>query len=347
MKKCSNLTEANKAELSEYIRSNKDGLEVRRAQAVLLIDRGTKLSQIGDITGFSRRQPFFYRKRYLQGGLKGLANKRKGHPKRLLTRGQRQELVEILSRENPKAYGYDQEYWSTGLVADFVLKRYKVQYASKTSYYVMFKEAKLSFHKPGRVYEKYDRRRAILWRFGIRKQVAKWWAEKDTVILCEDEMVLSSQTTFQKVWLKVGEYPKIEISNTKVNKSIYGFLNVKRGKVHAFCRDRQNMHITKDILQEIRAMYPDKKIILLWDGAGWHRGSVVKDYLALDSKMESHHFPAYSPEENPQEHVWKAGRSMVTHNQFIPDIEKAATDFVAYLNQNSFHYKLIRFSAPS
>lgn len=64
-----------------------------------------------------------------------------------------------------------------------------------------------------------------------------------TVILCEDEMVLSSSTTFQKIWLKKSEYAKVEGSNTKKNKSIYGFLNIKTGMCHAFIKDQQNMHI--------------------------------------------------------------------------------------------------------
>jgi hypothetical protein len=35
------------------------------------------------------------------------------------------------------------------------------------------------------------------------------------------------------------------------------------------------------------------------------------------------------------------------HNKFIPDIEKAANDFVNCLNENIFEYKLLGFSARS
>lgn len=140
-------------------------------------------------------------------------------------------------------------------------------------------------------------------------------------------MVLSSTTTFQKIWLKKGEHPKIEVSNTKKNKSIYGFLNIKTGQEHAFIKDWQNMHITVEVLKEIRALYPDKKIMPFWDGAGWHRGSAVQDFIKEDGRIEIIYFPPYSPEENPQEHVWKAGRSNVTHNTFIPDIKKSCNPF--------------------
>ena len=94
-------------------------------------------------------------------------------------------------------------------------------------------------------------------------------------------------------------------------------------------------------------MYPNQKILLLWDGAGWHRGSVVQNFLKEDGNIETIYFPPYSPEENPQEHVWKEGRSKITHNKFIPDIDKVVSDFVSYLISENFSYKLLNLSALS
>ena len=107
------------------------------------------------------------------------------------------------------------------------------------------------------------------------------------------------------------------------------------------------MHITVEVLQEIRTIYPDQNIMLFWDGAGWHRGLKVQDFIKHDGKIEIVYFPPYSPEENPQEHVWKAARSAVTHNQFISDISQAADKFVGYLNINRFPYSLCGVTARS
>ena len=72
-----------------------------------------------------------------------------------------------------------------------------------------------------------------------------------------------------------------------------------------------------------------KKLLIFWDGAGWHRGSEVQKFMEKDKKIEIIYFPPYSPEENPQEHVWKAGRSHVTHNRFIKDIDSVTKAFVS------------------
>ena len=81
---------------------------------------------------------------------------------------------------------------------------------------------------------------------------------------------------------------------------------------------------------------------LLWDGAGWHRGSMAQDALVA-YHIEKIQFPPYSPELNPQEHIWKQGKSQVTNNRFIPKIEPVTKELVEYLNTTMFPYSLLDF----
>ena len=143
----------------------------------------------------------------------------------------------------------------------------------------------------------------------------------------------------------MGEYPRVTVSNKKESRSIYGFLNLKTGQEHAFKTAWQNMFITKDQLIKIREIYPTEKIIILWDGPGSHRGKEVTQYVEADKNMEIIYFPPYSPEENPQEHVWREGRKEVSHNKFIENIDTATDEFVTFLNTKKFRYKLLKFKS--
>ena len=154
-------------------------------------------------------------------------------------------------------------------------------------------------------------------------------------------MVLSTQTTFQKIWLPQGEYPKIEVSNTKKNRSIYGFLNIRNGKEHAWKTEWQNMYITSDVLGKLKKIYPDQKILLIWDKAPWHKGCKAQEFIKTDGNINTIEFPRAAPEENPQEHVWKDGRSKITHNKNIMDIDKTTDEFIKYLNKTEFHYSFL------
>lgn len=348
MKRSPKLTKEQIQALDTFIKQgNRSGREVRRAQAVLLINEDVQTDAITAVTGYKRRRAFTLRKQYLATGISVLEDKRKGKPKELLTKQQRDDLLEKLQHTMPENYGYQSGYWTTGILANYIKRQYEVHYKSKTSYYLIFKQAKFTYHKPGRVSERRNEQEVQEWRDKAKIRIQEAWNDPHTVILAEDEMHLSTQTTIQKIWLPKGKYPNIEVSRKRDARSIYGFLNVKEGKEHAFKTKWQNMYITSEIIPKIRKLYPDKHLLFIWDQAGWHKGKEAQRTIGEDGNIETIYFPTAAPEENPQEHVWKNGRSHVVHNEFIQDIDGATDKFVAFLNRTRFPYSLLGFSALS
>ena len=342
MKKCKKLIKKQKQELQNTINNSKSsGKEVRRSQSILLLDQDTDLQMIISLTKYSRRQIFDLRKNYLEKGIKAIKDKKKGKPKEILTKKQRIEILEIVKTKFPCDYEYECDYWTTLILGDLIEKEYKVKYKSRTSVYLLFKQAKFTFHKPGRVYEKRNEEEVRKWRKSAKVKVRKALKESNTVILTEDEMVLSTQTTFQKIWLPRGEYPEIKVSNTKKNRSVYGFLNIRDGKEHAFKTEWQNMYITAEILEKLRKIYPNQKMLLIWDKAPWHKGCKAQEFIKEDGRIKTIEFPRAAPEENPQEHVWKNSRSAISHNKYIVDIDETTDKFVDYLNNTKFKYSFL------
>lgn len=247
-----------------------------------------------------------------------------------------------MKKKTPKDLGYGHDHWSTSVLGDWIEKTFKVKYKSKTSLYLIFRKVSFTYHRPGTVYDERDEREVEAWRKTAAHKLEKLLKEKDTIILTGDEMVLTSATTIQKVWLPVGEYPKVIVkTGTRLRRHVYGFLNLRSGEEHAWKTNFQTMYATTDILRNIRAHYPKRKIALFWDNAGWHKGSVVNDFLKQDSRFEIVWYPRYAPDENPQEKVWKAGRAAVTHNEYIADIDKATDDLVRYFNSTTFSYSFL------
>ena len=347
MKRQEKLKDNQITELKEYLRTSESKKEAYRIQSVLMVNRDVDIEVIQEMTSFSRSQIFALRAKYLNKGIASIEDPARHNPKELLNKKDRDEIIETIKTKKPEDIGYHSEFWTTRIVGDWIKKKYKVKYKSKTSVYLIFRKASFSYHKPGRVYHQRNEQEVIEFREKASKILTKALKEENTVVLCEDEMVLSTQTTFQKMWLKKNEYPKIEVSNDKKARSVYGFLNIKTGAEHAFKTDWQNMFITVGVLKKLRKKYPQEKLLIFWDGAGWHRGSEVKKFIEKDNHIEIIYFPRYSPEENPQEHVWKSGRANVTNNQFIEDIDEATDDFVKYLNKTKFKYSLLGVSPIS
>lgn len=342
MQRCARLTNKQQQELQSIINNPKNsGREIQRAQAVLLLNSATAIEAIVALTNYSRKRIFDLRKNYLKKGIIVIQDKKKGKPKELLTKKQLAEIVKKIKEKTPKDFGYDSDYWTTGIVGTVIESEYKVKYKSKTSIYLIFKQAKFTYHKPDRQYQARNKQEVEKWKKEAKIKVKKALTEKNTIVLAADEMSLSTQTTIQKVWLPQGEYPQIEVATKRDARSIYGFLNIKTGQENAFKTKWQNMHITYDVLGELRKVYPTEKLFIVWDKAPWHKGSKAQQFIKEDGKIETFDFPRAAPDENPQEHVWKKGRSNITHNRFINDIDQATDEFVNYLNSATFNYSFL------
>jgi len=348
MEKCNKLVLKQIHELEDLVSDSKSsGREVRRAQAVLLLNSETAIKIIISQSRYSRRQIFDLRKHYLDKGIYAMKDGKKGKPKEILTKKQLSEIVTIIKKKTPKDYGYDTDYWTTGIVGAVIESEYKVKYKSKTSVYLIFKQAKFSYHKPDRLYQARNEKEVENWKKEAKIRIKQALSEKGTIVLVADEMSLSTQTTVQKIWLPQGEYPQIEVASKRAARSIYGFLNIRNGKETAFKTQWQNMYITREVLGKLRKVYPDQKLFLIWDKDPWHKGSVAQQFIKEDGNIETFDFPRAAPEQNPQEHVWKNGRSKVSHNRFIEDIDQATDEFVSYLNTTSFNYSFLCISAGS
>lgn len=317
--------------------------ETKRAQAVLLIEQQDSKLLLERLIGLKYRTVVRLRKNFIKHGIEAIKSKRKDKkPKALLTRNQRKQITEVLNNETPQKYGYNSPFWTTWILCNLILEQYGVKYKSRTSIYAIFKESKFTYHKPEKVSCKHDQKQIDEWEHDTKPIIESVLQDSNAIMLAEDEMILSTQTTVQKAWLPQGQSAYIEDSTKRKKLSIYGFLNIKTGQEHAFVTKHQTSFVTCNILKKVGQLYPKKKIVILWDNAPWHHGSEVREFLG--NTLYNFYLialPPYAPEENPQEHVWKAGREHVTHNKFIKNIEFTAKEFVTYLNNSSFQYKLL------
>lgn len=330
------------AELETLRRTIKQAATAHRALAILLLVKAADMSLSVYSSEHARRLKYAF----LKGGVAALEDKRVNNRERVLTRAERDDVIAVLQAKQPRDVidGCDEEYWSTYRLGEYIHDTTGKRYKSKTSEYLLFREAKLTFHLPGKSYEKADPARMAAWKKKQthgRSQLMRAWHDDDNVILCEDEMVLTSATTTQKVWLQRGSYPPVVDTNgTRKRKSFYGFYNLKDGTQTTFITDWQNMHITVEVLQKLRKIYPTQKLLLIWDNCGWHRGSKVTEWIKQDKNTSTLYFPPYTPELNPQEHIWKAGRKATTHNQHITNLQNAAGQFLEHITNRTFSYEL-------
>jgi transposase len=95
--------------------------------------------------------------------------------------------------------------------------------------------------------------------------------------------------------------------------SVYGLYLYNEGQVRLWPYPRANGEHTIDVLQRLRAAFPDEALIVLWDGAPYHRAKAVREAArALNITLMP--LPGYSPDLMPVEALWRWLREDVTYH---------------------------------
>jgi transposase len=157
-----------------------------------------------------------------------------------------------------------------------------------------------------------------------------------TVIVAEDEASLYLQATTQRVWAPKGQTPAIRVHPGRECTHFFGTLDLRTGTEIALRTDTMNAVTTAQHLEQVLNAFPDVPILLLWDKAPWHRGEPIRKLLAEHPRLDVMCFPTASPDLNPQEHVWKAVRSAISHNHLELKLDALAVQFEHHLNSHSF-----------
>ena len=79
-------------------------------------------------------------------------------------------------------------------------------------------------------------------------------------------------------------------------------------------------------INEMANRYPQENIVMVLDGAGWH-----KTQFKLPGNLRLHLLPPYSPELNPQEHIWDELREKWFHNRVFDSLQALEVQLVTGL----------------
>lgn len=74
--------------------------------------------------------------------------------------------------------------------------------------------------------------------------------------------------------------------------------------------------------QLLRHKKHDRKMMVILDNARWHHTKLIHPWLKENRHLiELVFLPAYSPELNAIERVWKLTRKLCTHNRYFPELD--------------------------
>ena len=133
-----------------------------------------------------------------------------------------------------------------------------------------------------------------------------------------DEARFGQQGTITNVWARKGSRPTA-VRQTKYEWCyLYAAVEPASGASAALIAPNADTGTMNQFLKILDAeRQPDEKIVLIMDGAGWHKSKA----LQIPSGIKVLLLPACSPELNPTENLWHYIRSHYMSNRAYKDYD--------------------------
>ncbi len=119
--------------------------------------------------------------------------------------------------------------------------------------------------------------------------------------MAQDEGRFGRITDIRSCWAPKGIRPKVFQQVVRTFVYVYAAVCMALGKMSALILPYANTAMMNLFLEEVSHNFKEYFVIMLVDGAGWHRshGLRIPENIRLIQQ------PSHSPELNPVEHLWE------------------------------------------
>lgn len=279
-------------------------LEQIRVRVVGQVEHGARVEDLADALGFARSTLFGWIARYREGGVEALkACPIPGRPRKL-SGAQLRRTYTLIVGNDPRQLSFEFALWTREMVRELVRREFNVR-LSVVSVGRLLRKLGLSPQRP-------------LWRAYQQNPVAveRWKSEEYPAIRAEaaragaviyfaDEAGVRSDFHAGTTWAPVGQTPIVRTTGARSSVNLISAVSAQgalrfstyEGKFESvtfitFCK--RLMHDT------------DGPVFLIVDGHPVHWSTATKEFVAsTHGRLRLFQLPAYSPELNPDEWVWK------------------------------------------
>ena len=304
-----------KLDIERRARQTKDIHERLRLCIVLARSEGMSHELIAQAHRISVSSVYQYISDY-EKEKKTLHNNRGGSESKL-NQEQTQELLQHL-KKNTYLYVKD--------ICKYVKKTYGIEY-SKSGMTLWLKEHDFLYKEPIKVPGKLDpsKQKAFIEKYEDLK--ANIGSDEEIYFIDAVHPEFQSQAVCG--WIKKGEIKTLPTTNKQYRLHFIGVIALK--KMEVFVREYKTVNAESmiEFLKELELASKASKIHIISDNGRANKNKLLEKYLET-SKIQIHYLPAYSPNLNAIERLWKIMRENTTYNrcyETFSDFTKAIRGF--------------------
>jgi transposase-like protein len=133
----------------------------------------------------------------------------------------------------------------------------------------------------------------------------------------EDEARFGRINDARRCWAPEGFRPEVPVQMVRQYTYLFGAVSPQDGVLDSLILPEVNAEAMSLFLAEVAERHRQDYILMVLDGAGWHRARE----LVIPNNMSLVFLPPYSPELNPMEHVWEEMREKGFPNLVFNSLE--------------------------
>ena len=146
-------------------------------------------------------------------------------------------------------------------------------------------------------------------------------------IVFQDEARFGRMVRIRRCWAPAPLRPKVDNGYERQFVYGYGAVSPLQGELDWKICPKMNTERMNEFLAQVSQAHPEEFIFMVVDGASSHRSHE----LILPENIHLHRLPGYSPELNPQEHVWDELREKEFPNRVFDSMEGVVAQLEAGL----------------
>jgi transposase len=286
--------------------------------------------------GVSEATVYVWLKALLLAGLDSLAYAHGGGRPAKLTPTQKQQLGAWLDA-GPQAQGFASACWTTLLIQELIRREFGVLY---NRFYLceLLRTLGYSFQKAQHVSEHLDPKTRQAWLARQWPQILAEAQRRGAAILFGDEAYCAQWGSLSYTWAKRGQTPTIQTSGKRKAYKIFGLIEFFSGRFFHQSRDGKfTTEAYQAFLLSVLAQ-TTKPLILIQDRARYHTGKAMRLFFAQhQARLTVYDLPAYSPDYNPIEYLWRNLKKRATHNRYFAEFSELVMAVEAGLAHLSQH----------
>lgn len=128
----------------------------------------------------------------------------------------------------------------------------------------------------------------------------EWPGNKPLQVMFQDEARFGRISDTRRCWCPRPVRPMTTAMVTQEYTYAYAAVSVGDGTLDTLILPHVNSECMQIFLDEVSKRHLGDRVVMVLDGAGWHKSSILK----IPANMRLVSLPPYSPELNPVEHLW-------------------------------------------